>query len=147
MTLLRWALILAIIAIIAGVLGFTNIAGASWATTTGDGTTFCSPPCVSSWIDPRPPVIPAIGSASGASNMQCAGSPAPMGMVSDGAPVWVATVTAPAASTSAFQSLPATGAGARFAFSRASAACRSASLAMAGPGAAAAAGFGEAGVA
>jgi uncharacterized membrane protein YtjA (UPF0391 family) len=30
MTLLRWALILAIIAIIAGVLGFTNIAGASW---------------------------------------------------------------------------------------------------------------------
>jgi uncharacterized membrane protein YtjA (UPF0391 family) len=28
--MLRWALILAVIAIIAGLLGFTNIAGASW---------------------------------------------------------------------------------------------------------------------
>jgi uncharacterized membrane protein YtjA (UPF0391 family) len=30
MTLLRWSLVLAIIAVIAGVLGFTNVAGASW---------------------------------------------------------------------------------------------------------------------
>ena len=30
MSLLRWAFVLAIIAIIAGVLGFTDIAGASW---------------------------------------------------------------------------------------------------------------------
>ena len=30
MSLLRWALALAVIAIIAGLLGFTNIAGASW---------------------------------------------------------------------------------------------------------------------
>ena len=30
MTLLRWALVLAVIAVIAGLLGFTNIAGVSW---------------------------------------------------------------------------------------------------------------------
>ncbi|HEY1375846.1 MAG TPA: DUF1328 domain-containing protein [Gemmataceae bacterium] len=30
MTLLRWALVLAVIAVIAGLLGFTNVAGASW---------------------------------------------------------------------------------------------------------------------
>jgi uncharacterized membrane protein YtjA (UPF0391 family) len=30
MALLRWALILAVIAVIAGLLGFTNVAGASW---------------------------------------------------------------------------------------------------------------------
>ena len=30
MSLLRWALVLAVIAAIAGLLGFTSIAGASW---------------------------------------------------------------------------------------------------------------------
>jgi uncharacterized membrane protein YtjA (UPF0391 family) len=30
MSLLRWAFVLAVIAIIAGVLGFTDVAGASW---------------------------------------------------------------------------------------------------------------------